>query len=39
MPTETLAVVAGILGVFAFFGAMLLYTDLTWDRPARQRAR
>ena len=38
MAMETIVVVAAIIGAFAFFGGILLYSDVTWDRvPARRR--
>jgi hypothetical protein len=37
MPTETVAAVIGILAVFTFFGGLLLFTDLTWDRARIRR--
>jgi hypothetical protein len=30
MPTETLIVLAGVLGAFAFFTVSLVFADLTW---------
>lgn len=32
MPAETILGVSLILGVFAFFAAVLVYGDMTWDR-------
>lgn len=40
MPTDTVIVTAAVLAIFAAFGGLLLFTDLTWDRAAkRARAR
>lgn len=30
MPTETLIVLAGVLGAFAFFTVALVFVDMTW---------
>jgi hypothetical protein len=40
MPTESMIVTIAVLAVFAGFGSLLLFADLTWDRAAdRVRAR
>jgi hypothetical protein len=39
MPMETIAVVAAIVATFAFFGGLLLFTDLTWNRTGPRRRR
>lgn len=30
MPTETLIVVAGVIGAFAFFTIAVVFVDMTW---------
>jgi hypothetical protein len=30
MPTETLIVVAGVIGAFAFFTIAVVFADMTW---------
>ena len=37
MPAETLYAVIAVVGAFAFFGGLLLYSDLTWDRARTRR--
>ena len=32
MPTETLFVVTGVLAAFAFFSAIVIFGDMTWNR-------
>jgi hypothetical protein len=39
MPLETIVVVAAIAATFAFFGGLLLFTDLTWNRTTARRRR
>ncbi len=35
MPAETLITVTAIVAVFAFFGGIVAFADLTWDRNKR----
>ena len=37
MPSETIVVVSVVLAAFAFFAAVLTYSDLTWSRKQRGR--
>jgi hypothetical protein len=32
MPTDTLIVVAGVIGAFAFFSIVVIFGDMTWKR-------
>ncbi len=35
MPTETLIVVAGVIGAFAFFTVAVVFVDMTWRGAGR----
>lgn len=38
MPTDTMIVLAGVVGAFAFFTAVLLFVDATW-KPSGEASR
>lgn len=33
MPAETIVTLAAVLATFGFFAGMLVFADLTWDKP------
>lgn len=35
MPFETTVTVVAIIAVFAFFAAVLSYSDMTWNNPKK----
>ncbi|MCX7305822.1 MAG: hypothetical protein NTV73_16055 [Hyphomicrobiales bacterium] len=39
MPTESIVVVAAVVAAFVFFAAVVTYSDMTWAKAPRGKAR